>query len=135
MGKLETRPRSLISGNICFKFSLQCLCSVGVRGDSDEKRLGSLYNSALPVRSHTNKQKINSNYWLVFNLSILVMRGNYKLRITTTCIKRFTVLPNTLSPTSTVGQCLRYSHVNPILVVLEVLPATHCPILFSKVVH
>jgi hypothetical protein len=24
---METRPRSLISGNICFKFSAQCICS------------------------------------------------------------------------------------------------------------
>jgi hypothetical protein len=25
---VETRPRSFISGNICFEFSVQCICSV-----------------------------------------------------------------------------------------------------------
>ncbi len=29
MWKLGTRPRSFISGNICFEFLVQCLCSVG----------------------------------------------------------------------------------------------------------
>ncbi len=28
MYKLGTRPRSFISGNICFEFSVQCICSV-----------------------------------------------------------------------------------------------------------
>ncbi len=28
MGELGTRPHSFISGNICFEFSVQCICSV-----------------------------------------------------------------------------------------------------------
>ncbi len=32
MQELGTRPRSFISGNICFQFSVQCLCSADGRG-------------------------------------------------------------------------------------------------------
>jgi hypothetical protein len=132
MWKLGTRPRSLISGNICFKFSLQCLCSVGDRGD-EEKRTGPLYNSALPVWSHANIQKINGNYWLVFNLSVLVMRGYFKcfhwkkiinyaiqLHASKDSLSSLTHSPP-LPPSVSV-----YGTQSPILIILEVLPATLC---------
>jgi hypothetical protein len=35
-----TRPRSFISGNICFEFSAQCLCSVRVHSEKTVKERG-----------------------------------------------------------------------------------------------
>jgi len=32
MWKLGTRPYSFISGNICFEFSVHCICSAGTKG-------------------------------------------------------------------------------------------------------